>query len=249
MCAAAWFVVDHNRKQAFIAQSLTSIEALSRSTKYMEAYRLARDVERAGGAALLTDAIRKNYSRPVDVTSTPEGAAISFREYRPQANDEAWIDLGTAPMTGVLVPGGVLEWRASMPHKVSHTLVAAGSKLVFSLPAIDTKDAKDAGMLPVPEGEINIGGMTGLKVAQEVKLKPFAIDRTEVTNRQYASFVQAGGYAREEFWKHPFQEGSKALSFNEAMARFKDATGRAGPANWKLGSFPDDEGELPCFAA
>ena len=242
-CAAtAWFVFDHNRKQAFIAQSLTNIESLSRSTKYMEAYRLAREVERAGGAALLTDAIRKSYSRAVDVTSTPEGAAISFREYRPQANEEAWIDLGTAPMTGVRVPGGVLEWRATLPQRSSHTLVASGGKRAFSLPAAD---AKNADMLPVPEGEISIGGMTGLTVAQSVKLKPFAIDRTEVTNRQYANFVQAGGYAREEFWKHSFQDGAKALSFSQAMARFKDATGRAGPANWKLGSFPDGEGELP----
>ena len=240
--AAAWFVIDQHRKQTFIAQSLTSIESLSRSTKYMEAYRLAREVERAGGAALLTDAIRESYSRNVDVTSTPEGAAISVREYRPQANEEAWIDLGTAPMTGVRVPGGVLEWRASLPQKVSHTLVAAGGKRAFSLPAAD---AKNADMLPVPDGQISIGGMAGLKVAQEVKLKPFAIERTEVTNRQYATFVQAGGYAREEFWKHPFQDGAKALGFNEAMARFKDVTGRAGPANWKLGSFPDGEGELP----
>lgn len=121
-------------------------------------------------------------------------------------------------------------------------LTYAGSKLAFSLPVID---AKNTGMLPVSEGEISIGGMTGLKVAQGVKLKPFSIDRAEVTNRQYASFVQAGGYTREEYWKHPFQEGSKVLSFSEAMARFKDATGRAGPANWKLGSFPDGEGELP----
>ena len=242
-CAAtAWFVIDQHRKQTFIAQSLTNIESLSRSTKFMEAYRLAREVERAGGAALLTDAIRKSYSRAVDVTSTPEGAAISFREYRPQANEEAWIDLGTAPMTGVRVPGGVLEWRATLPQRASHTLVASGGKRAFSLPAAG---AKNADMLPVPEGEISIGGMTGLKVEQGVKLKPFAIDRTEVTNRQYANFVQAGGYAREEFWKHSFQDGAKALSFSQAMARFKDATGRAGPANWKLGSFPDGEGELP----
>lgn len=124
-CAAtAWFVVDHNRKQAFIAQSLTNIESHARSTKYMEAYRLAREVEIAGSAALLTGAIRESYSRAVDVTSTPDGASISIREYRPEANEQAWIDLGTSPMTKVRVPRGVIEWRASMPQKATHTLVA-----------------------------------------------------------------------------------------------------------------------------
>lgn len=243
--AAAWFVIDHNHKEAFIAQSLTRIESLARSTKYMEAYRLAREVEIAGGAALLTDAIRESYSRAVDVTSTPEGASISIREYRTEANEQAWIELGAAPMTKVRMPRGVIEWWATMPQKVTHTLVAqtaTGAKWIFSLPAAD---AKGAVMLPVPGFESNIGSMTGLSVAQGGKLKPFSIDRTEVTNRQYASFVQAGGYSRDEYWKHPFQDGTRLLSFSEAMARFKDATGRPGPSTWKLGGFPDGEGDLP----
>ena len=245
-CAAtAWFVVDHNRKQTFIAQSLTNIESLARSTKYMEAYRLAIEVERAGGAALLTEEIRESYSRAIDVTSTPEGAAIAIRQYRPDASEQTWIDLGASPMTKVRVPRGVLEWRATLPQKPAHTMTAQTTdsrSLVFSLPASDTKGAD---MVPVPAGETSIGGIYGLIAAQNVKLNAFAIDRTEVTNRQFADFVKAGGYSREEFWKHPFLDGTKTPGFSEAMARFKDATGRAGPAAWRLGSFPDGEAELP----
>lgn len=243
--ATAWFVVDHNRKQTFIAQGLTNIESLSRSTKYMEAYRLAREVEGAGGAALLTDAIRESYSRAIDVTSTPEGAPIAIREYKPRTNDAPWTEIGAAPIAKVRVPRGVLEWRATLPQKPAHTMTAQttdGRSLVFSLPASDTKDA---GMVPVPAGETSIGGIYGLIAAQNVKMNAFAIDRTEVTNQQFAAFMKAGGYSREEFWKHPFLDGSKTLGFSEAMARFKDATGRAGPATWRLGSFPDGEAELP----
>ncbi len=244
IAATAWFVVDHNRKQAFITQGLTNIESLARSTKYMEAYRLGVDVERAGGAALLTDAIRESYSRAIDVTSTPEGAAIAFREYKPQASDAPWIEIGAAPIAKVRVPRGVLEWRAMLPQRQKHTLTSqttTGDKLAFSLPATGSKEAE---MVPVPEGKSEIGGVWGLSVVRGVKLNAFAIDRTEVTNQQFAAFVKAGGYSREEFWQL-FQDGAKTLSFVDAMARFKDATGRAGPANWRLGSYADGEADLP----
>jgi formylglycine-generating enzyme required for sulfatase activity len=245
-CAAtAWFVIERQRKEAFVAQSLAKIEDLSRSTKFMDAYRLAGEVERAGGAAQLTEAIRQNYTRAVDVTSNPEGAAIAFREYKPQANDAPWIEIGVAPLSKMRVPRGVLEWRATLPQRQIHTLTAlttTGGKLAFSLPA---PGSKEADMLPVPAGESEIGGMTGITVSQGVKLNAFAIDRTEVTNQQFAAFVKAGGYTREEFWQQPFQDGAKVLSFAAAIARFKDATGRAGPATWRLGSYPEGEGDLP----
>jgi formylglycine-generating enzyme required for sulfatase activity/dienelactone hydrolase len=243
--AAAWFMIERQRKEAFVTQGLAKIEDLSRSTKFMEAYRLAGEVERAGGAAQLTDAIRQNYTRAVDVASNPEGATIAFREYKPQANDAPWIEIGVAPMSKMRVPRGVLEWRATLLQRQTHTLTAlttTGATLTFSLPA---PGSKEADMLPVPAGESEIGGMTGIAVSQGVKLNAFAIDRTEVTNQQFAAFVKAGGYTREEFWQQPFQDGAKVLSFAAAIVRFKDATGRAGPATWRFGSYPEGEGDLP----
>ena len=35
------------------------------------------------------------------------------------------------------------------------------------------------------------------------------------------------------------------LAFDEAMARFRDSTGRPGPAAWQLGSFPDGQADFP----
>ena len=244
-CIAAALAFERQRRDFFVANSKVQIETLSKSTKYMSAYQLAREVERVGGANTLTEALKEGYSRVVDVISTPAGAAIAFRPYHVDAKDSDWIDLGAAPFAKIRAPRGVLEWRASLPGKVPHVLVVTTFKdrqIAFFLSA---PDDKHAGMVPVREGELSIGGMMGLKVAQRVKLKSYWIDRIEVSNREYARFVQAGGYAREEFWKQPFRDGAKVLSFNEAMTRFKDATGRAGPATWKLGNFPDGEAELP----
>jgi dienelactone hydrolase len=73
----------------------------------------------------------------------------------------------------------------------------------------------------------------------------FWIDKYEVTNRQYREFVAAGGYHDPKFWKQPFIKDGRTLSFEQAMAEFKDATGRPGPAGWQFGTYPEGKDEFP----
>ena len=42
-----------------------------------------------------------------------------------------------------------------------------------------------------------------------------------------------------------FVKDGKTLSWQDAMAEFRDATGRPGPATWQLGTFPDGAERLP----
>ena len=46
-------------------------------------------------------------------------------------------------------------------------------------------------------------------------------------------------------WKHPFVRHGKSLSFDEAMALFRDRTGRPGPSTWELGGFPEGHADYP----
>jgi len=242
---AGWVVVDRSRKAAFVAQSLPKIESLSRNSEYFAAFQVGRDVEHAGGADRLTDAVRDFYSRPVDVQSEPPGATISLRPYGADTSQEAWFELGRAPMPKIRVPRGVLEWRATLPGRTTLThmqITYRGEHFSFTFLAADSKDTT---MVPVSGGEMEVGALPGLLLTPKVKLDPYLIDRTEVTNREYAQFVRAGGYAREEFWAEGFRDGQKSVPFKEAMTRFKDATGRAGPATWKLGTYADGEEDLP----
>ena len=71
------------------------------------------------------------------------------------------------------------------------------------------------------------------------------MDRTEVTNAEYKIFVDAGGYQKPEFWKQPFVKDRRALSREEAIALFRDSTGRPGPAGWELGHFPAGQEKHP----
>ena len=95
-----------------------------------------------------------------------------------------------------------------------------------------------------PEGMVRVArsavGLPGLLP----DLRDFWIDKFEVTNRQFKTFVDAGGYRREELWKQPFVENGRTLPWAEAMTRFRDKTGRPGPSTWELGNYP--QGERTC---
>jgi iron(II)-dependent oxidoreductase len=67
--------------------------------------------------------------------------------------------------------------------------------------------AMQPGDAPLPGGSFVLGASLGddfvfdnEKWAHEVDILPFRMSRTPVTNAEYAAFVEAGGYARREFW-------------------------------------------------
>ena len=54
-----------------------------------------------------------------------------------------------------------------------------------------------------------------------------------------------GGYRRAELWREPFVKDGTALAFDAAMAEFRDATGRPGPATWEMGSYVAGQDDYP----
>jgi dienelactone hydrolase len=90
-----------------------------------------------------------------------------------------------------------------------------------------------------------LGGTVAFQGAPPVAVEDFWIDRFEVTNGDFQRFVDAGGYERPEYWRHPVIDNGTPLALADAMRRFKDATGRAGPVTWALGRFPEGARELP----
>jgi iron(II)-dependent oxidoreductase len=78
------------------------------------------------------------------------------------------------------------------------------------LPAGESAGARGEGTsgdVSLPGGAFQLGAYPGgdfvfdnEKWAHEVVLEPFRIARTAVTNGEYASFVEAGGYARRVWW-------------------------------------------------
>jgi eukaryotic-like serine/threonine-protein kinase len=173
-------------------------------------------------------------SIPVNLISDPAGADIAFTTYRTAST--TWFPLGRTPLTGVRIPRGLVRVRVSKPgfEPIEGSLSSPGRRY-----RLDPVDAAPPGMVRV------VGGRSSARFGLVSELEDFWIDRFEVTNRQFKEFVDRGGYHRRDLWQEPFLEGERSVPWEVAMERFRDATGRPGPATWTSGTYPAGQGEFP----
>jgi dienelactone hydrolase len=94
-------------------------------------------------------------------------------------------------------------------------------------------------MVQVPAGE------DAYRATRAIQIPEYWLDRYEVSNRMFKEFVDHGGYTNREYWKHPFVKAGRTLTFDEAMALFRDTTGRPGPSTWELGSYHEGQADFP----
>lgn len=128
---------------------------------------------------------------------------------------------------------------------------AGGAQFLFDADApirleaklIPASDAPER-MARVPGGEYKLVN-SGRPTRDAVKLDDYFIDRFETTNREYAEFINAGGYLNRRFWKHAFVKDGRTLSWEEAMAQFRDHTGLPGPRQWSGQKPPEGREEHP----
>lgn len=185
----------------------------------------------------------------VSINSDPVGAEVSYRPYH--NNEKTWTRLGRTPISKVRVPQDSYVWRLTKQGFADETFIekAPGILLVGDVNVFDVRlklephQQVPAEMVPVGGGS---SGMTyPLLGSPYLKLDDFLIDRHEVTNEEYQHFIDAGGYAKPEFWKQPFLKDGRPVGWDQAIALFRDSTGRAGPATWEAGHFPTGRGNYP----
>jgi len=187
-------------------------------------------------------AILENISVEVEVSSEPPGARVSYKNYKtPEAE---WIPLGTTPIEQVRLPIGIFRWKFER-EGFEPVLAAASSwdirmgsgKLLQASRVIRTLDRPE----DLPPGMVRVQGTETPQGA----IGDFFIDRFEVTNAEFQAFVDGGGYENPGYWHHEFVDEGQTLSWEEAMARFVDSTGRPGPSTWIGGHYPERLGDHP----
>ena len=222
-------------------EALPAIERLADEEDFPRAFRLARQAERyVPGDARLAE-LWPRIAREISVETTPPGAEVFIREYA--AVDIEWQRLGRSPISGLRIPRGFFHWRVTKEgfDTVEGARGRRSGNLEFTL---DRKGTVPPGMVRVPGGEFNVS-TTGLDHLRGISLGAYFIDRHEVTNKEFARFVESGGYRKREYWKHEFVEDGQVLSWEEAMGKFHDATGRPGPASWEVGRYATGQGDFP----
>jgi dienelactone hydrolase len=241
----AWFIRQNARTRWAREQALPQIDQLAEREQYMEAFALAQQAKQYIPNDPVWNRIDPVVSRKITVQTTPEGAAVS---YRPVGSEGEWTRLGESPVKDAVVPSAYLEWRfAKAGYVTASDAVAAGpAPSVTLLMTLHTEAGTPPGMVYVTANDQpRIAIIAGLDHLPPQPVRNFWIDRHEVTNADYKRFVDAGGYRDRKYWTAPFADGGRVLTFEQAVARFTDSTGRPGPATWESGHFPEGQDDLP----
>jgi len=235
--AIGWLLVQ-NAKSRSARERIPEIVRLIEQDKYGAAFVLAKQIEPhlAGDSEL--ENLWPRISREISVVTQPPGAVVSTKDYSDVADE--WRDLGVTPLNNVRVPLGLRRWKFTKEGLATvERALPVGSALDVSL-----EGAVDADAVHVPGGDV-VSWITGIDPIARVALPDFFIDRYEATNRQFKAFLQAGGYRNRDYWDQPFISQGKSLTWEQALDRFVDATGRPGPSTWTLGDYPAGQDDYP----
>jgi serine/threonine protein kinase/class 3 adenylate cyclase/dienelactone hydrolase len=236
-----WFL-RHNAKLRWARETaLPEITRLAKQGQSAAAFALAREAEKYIPTDPALTNLWPQISVRTTIESTPDGADVLLRDYR--ALDAPWQQLGKTPLRGVRLASGFYRWQIK---KDGYALIeradwAPDGTNRFSLDSVSTLPP---GMVRVDGGKTDFQ-LNGLGHLDEALLYDYFIDRFEVTNREFKTFVDGGGYESARYWKLPFTTDAGVLSWQDAMALFRDSTGRPGPATWKNGAYPEGEADHP----
>jgi len=179
------------------------------------------------------------FARRALLRSQPEGVTISRASFR---DTSQWIVLGTTPMKdSIWLPLGTGRARAEKSgFRTQNGLMGTGSRTFM----LDSVTAPDSDMAHIPGGTFGVF-LVGLDVNRTLALGDYRMDKLEVTNRQYKAFVDAGGYSKGEYWPSELTSDGVGATFDAAVAKFTDRTGRPGPSTWEAGAYPAGQADFP----
>jgi eukaryotic-like serine/threonine-protein kinase len=222
-------------------QAIPGIIQLIEEEDYIAAFHLAGKAERyvSGDPSLLN--LWPQISREISIHTMPEGADVYCRPYG--SIDQEWSHLGKTPIESIRIARGYFRWKIVKDGYEENEMAASSVQRNLSF-TLDKTGSIPFGMIRVQGGNTGIGVLPNLSPFT-VELDDFLIDKYEVTNRQFQAFVDNGGYQNPEYWTYEFIEDGKPLQWNEALIRFIDATGKPGPANWQLSTFPEGQEDYP----
>lgn len=251
LAAGGWLVTKlrHDARVHWAReQAIPQIRALADSAQWEAAWSLAQRANEVVPNDTLLAALLPRISRIVNIRTDPPGARVYRRPYA--THDTTWHYLGVTPLDSVRVPmlgvyrGPQGAWQVRFEKDGFHPLEVLAVEFEGTYARNDGRGTT-AGMVRVPGGPMSELNLPGLEQLGGISLDTFWIAAFEVTNREFKGFVDSGGYRRREFWDQPFVLDGRTLSWEAAMGRFTDRTGRPGPATWEAGDFPTAQADYP----
>ena len=173
---------------------------------------------------------------PVPIHTTPSGANVHVKPYADP--DGEWLFIGQSPLEGFLLPLGNFRWKIDKPGFRTVEGAASIQSPIIDF-VLDAEGSIPSDMVHVPHGIARSFDL------ERVAVDDFWMDKFEVTNRQFKQFIDQGGYQNRRYWRQPFIKDTRVLSWEQAMAEFRDNTGRPGPSTWEVGNYPPGQDDFP----
>ncbi|MFV1986156.1 MAG: protein kinase [Gemmatimonadota bacterium] len=235
-------VIGGGDREWVVQVALPEIEALARESLYDSAWTLARRAEKVAPDEPALEEMWPLITWTMGALRTePPGARVLRRPYG-SGDDTPWELLGTTPLETFRLPYGnpllKIEAEGYQASYLAPLGVGAAALTEFPLVTLDLEGEAPENMVRVPGLDVTIDGTAHA-------LEDFYIDRFEVTNRGFKTFVDAGGYRDPQYWEHPFVLDGRTLSRDQAMEHFVDQTGRPGPSMWQVANYPDGQDDYP----
>jgi formylglycine-generating enzyme required for sulfatase activity len=237
-----WLLHRQSKVRWATEKLLPEVSRLVDEDKFVDAFNLARQAEKYIPGHPLLVKLWPALSASVSIRTTPPEAEVYMKEY--DAIDGAWTYLGKSPLENIRIPSGLFRWKVEKKGFATVENVASSwFPISFTLDPVET----------VPPEMVRVSArasptqliMPGFENVERVQLQDYWMDRYEVSNKQFKRFVDGGGYQRREYWKHPFLREGRVVSWENAMAEFRDATGRPGPSTWEAGDYPKGQDDYP----
>ncbi|HUL82197.1 MAG TPA: SUMF1/EgtB/PvdO family nonheme iron enzyme, partial [Gammaproteobacteria bacterium] len=235
------------------AETIPEIARLVDAGNYTEAFARAKNIASYVRDDPMLASLAPRFTATYSVTTSPSDAEVFVRGY--DAANEAWQLVGRTPIKDVKLARRPLRWRIEKAgfETAEHATAAQDDSfgnggINLALRAVG---AQPPDMVAVPAGASTIGGASTINVngapLPSLAVPDLLVDRTEVTNKRYKEFVLAGGYERRGYWDglEFVDDDGRPLSWEDAMKRFVDTTGRQGPATWELGDYPRGQEDFP----
>jgi dienelactone hydrolase len=215
-----------------------------------EAFLLATQAEALIPGDPVLNGLWSRISQQVSIATEPPGADVSLRLI---GGDAAWHPIGRTPLVNTRLPRGVFSWRFDKAGYEPLEIVRGTGAVVLlgfdGAVALPTADSRPPGMVAVsvPPRGMRLT-LPGFDLYKRIPAPDYYIDRHEVTNAEFKAFVDAGGYAKQDYWTQPFVRDGQTIDWTTAMTLFRDSTGRPGPATWQGGTYPAGRDDWPVAA-
>jgi eukaryotic-like serine/threonine-protein kinase len=237
IATAGWLYYRNQGSRWARHEALPKIQALILQSDYVGAFALTRTALRNAPDDPQLKQHWANVSLALTMTTAPPGATISIRPFGGAVL--AWERVGKTPLDAVRVPFANVRMRIENDGIERLEFAAFTPNLQGQEIRLYPRGTIPDGMVPVPE---HASWTAPVKV---MPLPDYFVDKFEVTNRQFQRFVDSGGYRAKKYWRYPFLRNGREVPFEQALAGFRDSTGREGPSVWELGAFPKDQANYP----